>query len=629
MSMHVVVIDGGVAGLAAARELRASDVAVTLIDRGFPFGGQIRPVTADVQDVGRVAFDPVPQFIGPEVFPGETLNAPLGFPPRSLRRDLFPKNKEDGLVRLPVRHLAGGEGAVPAPNIIMPCGGTRALIDRLFPREFGEHYVLRGNTEVTGLTPNDRSWCVKIRESDGTTRTIKADAVLLTQPVPEALALLEASQVTVAEAALEELAPVRYDPALAVLAAFGRGTPPLQDRLVTIADSPLALLLDNAATGASPRGPALTALAATAWAVDHFADADEEIAKQLLPLIAGWVGDNPVWHTVFRRMHAIPRVRVRMPFVEALDVPPLVLAGAAFAGYVPRPLDAVYTSAIHAVAHLRRTLSREARIASRLTPRTPAPVVVEAAVSSADEAVAAVLAGAGRLLLCAAPEVGGLTPTVDALKLVREAVPERTPPVPVTVLIRPRFGEFEYTRGELTQMQRDARRLLKAGASGIAFGAVRVAGGEKRVDRAACEPMIALAREFGREVTFSSAFDSVGDRKAGLQDLIVLGFHRLYTAGGRRLAIDGVNELAAAVGYAAWDLDVVPTEVRAGSVGYISAETGCRQMLVESRLTGRDAARDAATGGSPRFARRDHTPLDAREIVEAVAAVRLRRESEL
>jgi copper homeostasis protein len=619
MSMRVAVVGGGLAGLAAARALRAEGVAVTLFADEFPFGGRFSPVAVDAPGVGRIPYDPLPTVLGPSEYPADALAAPLGFPPRSLRQELFPDPTGGELLDLPVRRISAPNGAPLAAGVVtLPVGGSRALVNRLLPRGCDNHYVLRTSTRVTALTPDGRGWRVHTREDDGTTRAVPADGVLLTQPVPDALALLDHSRVGIAEAVRDELARLTYAPAVSVLTAFGRTAPPLRDPFVVWDDSPIGALLNNAATGASAGTPALTALTTPRWAAEHFADSDEDVIRRLLPLITGWVGADPVGYAVFRRKYAAARTRMSMPFAEALDVPPLVVAGDAFAAYVGNPLDAMFTSAVHAAARLCRALSREARRAARAAPRTTTPVVVEATVASAEEALAAVWSGAQRLLLCAGPEVGGLTPTVDALELVREALRAQTRPVPVTALIRPRLGGDEYTAGEQTQMLRDARRLLGAGATGIAFGAVRTVSRQVRVDRAACEPLLALAREFDRETTFTLAFDTLADRTTGLQDLIALGFHRVYSAGGRTLAADGTHELAAAVNYAGWDIEVVPAGVGPGVVGYVAVETGCRQILIEARA----ATCDGAGGALPTFLRQNHRPLNIRAVAEAVSATR-------
>ena len=140
-----------------------------------------------------------------------------------------------------------------------------------------------------------------------------------------------------------------------------------------------------------------------------------------------------------------------------------------------------------------------------------------------------------------APEVGGLTPTVDALRLTRRAVTRESRDVPVTVLIRSRIGGFGYSVGEFEQMRRDARRLLKAGADGIAFGFLHTRSGEIRIDAERCRVLVKLAHAHTAKAVFNRAFDCLPDRRTGLQDLIALGFDRVFTSGGRRFAMDGMS----------------------------------------------------------------------------------------
>ena len=212
--------------------------------------------------------------------------------------------------------------------------------------------------------------------------------------------------------------------------------------------------------------------------------------------------------------------RIRMPFAEATDMPPLVLAGDGFANYVSNALDAAYTSATHAVTHLCRALGRVARIAGGKAPRTPTRATVEVAVSSAEESSLAIANGADRLLLLTAPEVGGLTPSLDTFLAVRRAVDKRFRPkkqIAVTVLLRPRLRDSDYDDGEIDQLQRDARRFLLVGADGIAFGAMTMQGAEPRVNADACRALVEMAHAHGKKAVFHRAFDALRDRRTGLR----------------------------------------------------------------------------------------------------------------
>lgn len=593
MVMRVVVIGGGVTGLVAARKLRSRGVAVTLIDRGFPFGGRLRPDMQEIPGYGRAVFDPVPVFLGPVHYNGECADAPLGFPPLGLRTDEFAPEIRNVLGFFPIAHIASeNRPARQAPSLEMTLqGGAKALIDMLLPHGFDEHLQMLAQTEVIAIERDGRGWRIHVREcgspdyGERLTSTIRSDAVLITLPVPEALALLTSSNVPLSDPLADELRRVRYDRTLTVTAAFrGPSQFPIGSA-VSFSDYPLALAFDNQTTGASPTGPAVTAVANPVWAAEHWNDSDEEIANRLLPLIAPWAGGEVVWHRIRRQNHYRATNRVCMPFGEmANDVPPLVIAGDGFASYVSNPRDAEYTSASHAVTRLCRTLSREARIAERPVKRTPGAVSLEVCVTSAADALIAIESGADRLLLCVAPEIGGLTPTVDSLRLVRRVVARHRSTVKVTVLVRPRVGGFRYSAEEFQQIRLDTRRLLRAGADGVSFGLLHVRNGEVRIDAERCRVLVEQVHDQGREAVFNRAFDSLTDRRIGLQNLIALGLHRVYTSGGRRLALDGMDELTELVGYAAWDIEIVAAGgISAGFVGCVVRGTGCRHALVDAR----------------------------------------------
>lgn len=160
-------------------------------------------------------------------------------------------------------------------------------------------------------------------------------------------------------------------------------------------------------------------------------------------------------------------------------------------------------------------------------------VLIEAAVESLEDALAAVEGGADRLELCANLADGGTTPSEDLIADVVERVG-----IPVFVMIRPRGGSFVYSTSELDEMRRSIDRAAELEVDGFVFG---VLSSSNRVDTIRTQSLVDAAGDL--PVTFHRAFDRVSDRIDALDTLIDLGIARVLTSGGAPTAIEGLSSL--------------------------------------------------------------------------------------
>lgn len=166
-------------------------------------------------------------------------------------------------------------------------------------------------------------------------------------------------------------------------------------------------------------------------------------------------------------------------------------------------------------------------------------VVLEACVTTPEEARAAVRGGADRLELCRELDAGGLTPSPDLLAACRTVLAEEgRGEVPIHCMVRSRPGDFQVDAPTLETMLRDAEALLVQGADGLVMGAVDANG---RVDLRTTGALLTAAD--GAPVTFHRAFDGVPDRLEALHVLRELGVARILTAGGPGRAVDQSLEL--------------------------------------------------------------------------------------
>jgi len=160
-------------------------------------------------------------------------------------------------------------------------------------------------------------------------------------------------------------------------------------------------------------------------------------------------------------------------------------------------------------------------------------MILEICVDDVAGLEAAVRGGADRIELCAALSGGGVTPSAGFMQ--RAA----TYGLPVSVMIRPRAGDFVFTRDEADVMKRDIDAARVAGLSGVVIGASRADGS---LDMLLLEELRRHAD--GLDMTLHRAFDVAPDLEEALEAAISLGFPRVLTSGGARSALEGIETLA-------------------------------------------------------------------------------------
>ena len=295
-----VIVGAGMAGIAAARAIRAAGRSVIVLDKGRAPGGRMA-----TRRIDGASFDHGAQHFS--VRSGSF---------RSLVDDLV----RDGVVRewfrsasltrpergVEVRHAGvdGMRGVVThlAEGLDVRTGVT---VER-FRFQEGNVVATAGGSEVVGR------------------------ALVLTPPLPQSLRLLEASHVDLRDEPADRFRTVRYDPCLAVMAALD-GPSGLEDGHLAVNGEVVAWIADNQHKGISRR-PAVTIHGAPGFSATHL---DEDPAQWVAALLAGaadHVAAGVVSATGHRWRYAQPAATLDSG-CAVIDGPgPVVLAGEVFAG---------------------------------------------------------------------------------------------------------------------------------------------------------------------------------------------------------------------------------------------------------------------------------------------------------
>ena len=155
--------------------------------------------------------------------------------------------------------------------------------------------------------------------------------------------------------------------------------------------------------------------------------------------------------------------------------------------------------------------------------------------------------GVNRVELCASPAEGGVTPSVATIERVAEIKG-----LDLSVMIRPRGGDFLYSDDEFQTMLQDIDHARKAGATGVVFGILTADG---KVDIERTRTLVEASK--GMETTFHRAVDMTDDYEAAVEAIIAAGCDRILTSGGYDKAIDGIENIRRAVEIAAGRIEIM------------------------------------------------------------------------
>ena len=172
---------------------------------------------------------------------------------------------------------------------------------------------------------------------------------------------------------------------------------------------------------------------------------------------------------------------------------------------------------------------------------------LEACIESLPEAKAATANGLDRVELCAALDLGGLTPSVAMISAASMLIETH-------VMIRPRAGDFVYSSDELEVMKAEIAVAAENGAIGVVFGCLNDVN---QVDQEANRQLLVTAKKLGLSATFHRAFDFVFDMDEALTILIDLGFDRLLTSGGQATAIAGLTTIKKLIDQASERIEIM------------------------------------------------------------------------
>ncbi|MBC1544314.1 copper homeostasis protein CutC [Listeria cossartiae] len=203
-------------------------------------------------------------------------------------------------------------------------------------------------------------------------------------------------------------------------------------------------------------------------------------------------------------------------------------------------------------------------------------ILKEACIENTTNLAKVIAAGANRVELCDNLAEGGTSVSYGVAKYVVKICHEQN--VSVMAMVRPRKGNFSYTKEEIAIMREDILMYKKIAVDGVVFGCITDAG---LLDKPATNELIKAAK--GVEVTFHMAFDELieTEKLPAIDWLAEQGVTRILTHGGdgAKLPEETFINWRKYIDYAADRIIILPGGgIKSHNIEWISNEIGAAEI---------------------------------------------------
>lgn len=308
ISADVLIIGAGLAGLMAASTLQEKGIEAIVVDKGRRVGGRLA-----TRRIGPGRADHGAQFF-------------------TVRRPEFQSRVEQWLAEgLVYRWSLGWSDGSLTPTTpdgyprYAVQGGMNNLAQRL-----AQGLDVRVNVRITSVSRAGNGW--QIQDEAGQIYT--SQALLLTPPVPQSLALLDAGQVHLSASDREALEQIKYAPCLAGLFWIEGEVRLPEPGAVQRPNAAVSWLADNRRKGISPEATIVTVHASPTSSSQLWPAQDEEALGLLRAALLHYLEpDGKIIESQLKRWrYALPTTLHPERCLAATGLPRLIFAGDAFGG---------------------------------------------------------------------------------------------------------------------------------------------------------------------------------------------------------------------------------------------------------------------------------------------------------
>lgn len=310
----VLIVGAGLSGLLAALRLQQHGHPVTLLDKAHTTGGRLatRAIGPGLADSGAQFF---------------TVREPTF-------RHYVEQWQQAGLVYTWSTGWSDGSLIAGANNDGYPryavSGGMNALARHLTDQLLAHGATIITDRRITRISQVGDGW----QATDEQNNQYASAALILTPPVPQALALLDGSDVELTAADRAALERIAYAPCLCGLFWLAGDITLPEPGALQRPGADLAWVADNQRKGISPAAPLITVHAGPVYSATHYDVPEEELLATMQASLQPFMRGKVICHEaqLKRWRYALPTVTYPARYLQAQGLPPLYFGGDAFGG---------------------------------------------------------------------------------------------------------------------------------------------------------------------------------------------------------------------------------------------------------------------------------------------------------
>ncbi len=175
-------------------------------------------------------------------------------------------------------------------------------------------------------------------------------------------------------------------------------------------------------------------------------------------------------------------------------------------------------------------------------------IIIECCIDNPHSGFEAIEGSADRIELCAALDIGGITPSHSMIRFAQEKLR-----ADIAVMIRPRGGDFLYDNEEFELMMEDVAYCKAVGVDSVVLGLLTKEG---KVDTERTKRLVEQAGDMG--VCFHRAIDMSENIFQAMEEIIDCGCCRVLTSGGESNAPKGFETIGKLQSEFGSRIDIMP-----------------------------------------------------------------------